>query len=84
MSAFSVLRNQYIYMYERDRLNDIVLSHFLTVCSYSTIIRDVGPKESPYRLSDKKNPSQDTSNEKRMTYHYLVTGGLFNINRFCF
>lgn len=69
--------NTYVCM--KERLNVIILSHFLTVCSYSTPIRDIGPKESPYRLADKKNPSQDTNNEKRMTYHYLVTGGLFNL-----
>lgn len=65
---------------EREKLNGIVLSHFLTVCSYSTYIRDIGPKESPYRLADKKDPLKETSNEKRMTYHYLVTGGLFNLH----
>jgi len=45
---------------------------------YSTSHRDVKPPSfDDYRWSHKKDPTRATDNEKQMTYHYLVTGGLW-------
>lgn len=46
---------------------------------YSTSYRDVGkpPSFDAYRWDHKKDPTRSTDNEKQMTYHYLIIGGLY-------
>ncbi|XP_031627762.1 cytochrome b-c1 complex subunit Rieske, mitochondrial-like [Contarinia nasturtii] len=45
---------------------------------YSMSHRDIKvPSFDEYRWSHKKNPARATDNEKQMTYHYLIVGGMW-------